>query len=186
MTKKKRLHRSPEQKAAILKRHHVDKVPVSTLCEELGLQPSVFYQWQRELFARAPEMLGRSSSGRRGGREADLERKVAALEAKLAKKDSVIAEISQESNGKIERWHKTLKSAAVRPAAPQSREEAERIVAAFVEHYNAVRLHSAIGYVTPNDFLAGRQEVILEERDRKLAVARELRARRRQEARSAA
>ena len=88
-----------------------------------------------------------------------------------------------QSNGKIERFHKTLKQDAIRPAAPQSREEAERVVPAFVEHYNAVRLHSAIGYVTPADFLAGRQKEILAERDRKLALAREERARRRARAR---
>lgn len=84
-----------------------------------------------------------------------------------------------QSNGKIERWHKTLKGDAIRPASPQSREEAERIVAAFVEHYNGVRLHSAIGYVTPNDMLAGRRKEIHEARDEKLARAREERARRR-------
>ncbi len=90
-----------------------------------------------------------------------------------------------QSNGKIERFHKTLKQDAIRPAAPQSREEAERVVTDFVEHYNAVRLHSAIGYVTPADFLAGRQKEILAERDRKLALAREERAQRRARARAA-
>lgn len=91
-----------------------------------------------------------------------------------------------QSNGKIERFHKTLKQDAIRPAAPQSREEAERVVTAFVEHYNAVRLHSATGYVTPADFLAGRQKEILAERDRKLALAREERARRRAHVRQTA
>lgn len=91
-----------------------------------------------------------------------------------------------QSNGKIERWHKTLKADGVRPAAPQDREEALRVVARFIEYYNAVRLHSAIGYVTPNDILAGRQHEIWQERDRKLAEAREARAQRRQAARSAA
>jgi putative transposase len=90
-----------------------------------------------------------------------------------------------QSNGKIERFHKTLKQDAIRPAAPQSRQEAERVVTAFVEHYNAVRLHSAIGYVTPADFLAGRHKEILAERDRKLALARDQRARRRAQARQA-
>jgi transposase InsO family protein len=91
-----------------------------------------------------------------------------------------------QSNGKIERWYKTLKGDAIRPASPQSREEAERIVAAFVEHYNGVRLHSAIGYITPNDMLAGRHKEIHEARDEKLARAREERARRRAAARSEA
>ena len=93
---KKRTHRSPEEKAALLKRHHVDKVPVTTICEETGMQPSSFYDWQRELFARAPQVLGNANAGRASSREHELERENAALKARLAKKDQVIAEISQE------------------------------------------------------------------------------------------
>jgi putative transposase len=80
-----------------------------------------------------------------------------------------------QSNGKIERWHKTLKTDAIRPAAPASLDEARRVIARFVEHYNAVRLHSAIGYVAPNDLLAGRAPAIWTERDRKLEAARQAR-----------
>ena len=97
MSKKKRVHRSPEEKANILKRHHLDKVPVSTLCEELGLQPSVFYNWQKELFARAAQVLGPNGRAeRRSSEEAELKRTISTLETKLAKKNDVIAEISQE------------------------------------------------------------------------------------------
>ena len=88
-----------------------------------------------------------------------------------------------QSNGKIERWHKTMKGDAVRPASPATLEEARRVVARFVEHYNNERLHSAIGYVTPNDVLAGRAKAIWAERDRKLEEARVARAERRREAR---
>jgi putative transposase len=84
-----------------------------------------------------------------------------------------------QSNGKIERWHKTLKEDAVRPAAPSTLDEARRVVAAFVDDDNAVRLHSALGYVAPNDVLAGRQRAIWAARDRKLEAARELRRQRR-------
>lgn len=80
-----------------------------------------------------------------------------------------------QSNGKIERWHGTLKRDCLRPNAPLSLEEARRLVASFVEHYNHQRLHSAIGYVTPADKLAGRQQAIFDERDRKLEAARERR-----------
>ena len=88
-----------------------------------------------------------------------------------------------QSNGKIERWHKTLKSDAVRVRPPSSLEEARDVVARFVEHYNAVRLHSALGYVAPADFLAGRADVIHGERDRKLERARDQRRRQRAAAR---
>jgi transposase InsO family protein len=84
-----------------------------------------------------------------------------------------------QSNGKIERWHRTLKTDAIRPADLSSIDDGRAVVAKFVEHYNAVRLHSAIGFVTPNDMLAGRQREIWAERDRKLEAARELRRQRR-------
>jgi transposase InsO family protein len=84
-----------------------------------------------------------------------------------------------QSNGKIERWHGTLKRDCLRSHVPLSLEEARQLVAEFVEHYNHVRLHSAIGYVAPADKLAGRESAIFAARDQKLAAARERRARRR-------
>jgi len=88
-----------------------------------------------------------------------------------------------QSNGKKERWYETLKSECIRPNTPLSLEDARRLVARFVEHYNHVRLHSAIGYVTPADKLFGLENVIHNERDRKLETAREERRQRRQTAR---
>jgi putative transposase len=86
-----------------------------------------------------------------------------------------------QSNGKIERWHQTLKGTALRPAQPETVEQGRRIVARFVEHYNKVRLHSALGYVTPLAFMVGQASAIWAERDRKLEAAREQRRQRRQE-----
>lgn len=80
-----------------------------------------------------------------------------------------------QSNGKIERWHKTLKGECIRVLTPLSPDDARRLVTDYVQHYNQVRLHSAIGYVAPQDKLAGRAPQILAERDRKLAEARERR-----------
>ena len=77
-----------------------------------------------------------------------------------------------QSNGKLERWHQTLKVTAIRPRAPGSPEEARRVVATFVAYYNHHRLHSAIGFVTPADVLAGRAEAIWAARDQKLEAAR--------------
>ena len=81
-----------------------------------------------------------------------------------------------QSNGKIERYHRTLKSDCIRTKCPLSLEEAKRVVKQFVSDYNDRRLHSAIGYITPSDMLAGKQKAIHEERDRKLEEAREDRA----------
>lgn len=91
-----------------------------------------------------------------------------------------------QSNGKIERMHRTLKSTTIRPQAPSTLAEARKVVGTFVEHYNHHRLHSAIGYITPADMLAGRRAAIHAARDRKLEAARERRAAARQRARRVA
>src|ERR1700726_1507104 len=80
-----------------------------------------------------------------------------------------------QSNGKIERWHKTLKGDCIRVLTPLSLDDAHRIVTNYVAYYNNVRLHSAIGYLTPKDKLAGRDQEIFAQRDRKLALARQRR-----------
>jgi putative transposase len=77
-----------------------------------------------------------------------------------------------QSNGKIERFHRTIKGDCIRTQTPLSLQDARRIVANYIERYNTVRLHSAIGYITPNDKLAGREREIFDARDRKLADAR--------------
>ena len=97
MSKKDRRRYSAEQKAAIVRRHLVDKVAVSNLCDEYKIQPSMFYNWQKQLLdnaARAFDSDARENS--RPSREAELEQKIAQLEAKLTKKDGIIAEISEE------------------------------------------------------------------------------------------
>jgi putative transposase len=88
-----------------------------------------------------------------------------------------------QSNGKIERFHRTIKGDCIRTQTPLSLEDAQRLVTGYVEYYNGVRLHSAIGYVTPKDKLEGREKGIFAERDRKLEEARERRKARREEAR---
>ena len=82
---------SASDKVAILRRHLVDRTPVSDLCEEHGLNPTVFYRWQREFFEHGSAAFERRSDGR----ERRLEQRVEALTAKLAHKDSVIAEIME-------------------------------------------------------------------------------------------
>lgn len=88
-----------------------------------------------------------------------------------------------QSNGKIERWNRTVKSEKIRLHPSATIEEARTRVGAFVENYNSMHHHSAVDYVTPNDVLAGRANAICAERDRKLEHAREARATRRARAR---
>jgi putative transposase len=87
-----------------------------------------------------------------------------------------------QSNGKLERWHQSLKSECIRPGTPLTAEDAGRLIQRYVNHYNTLRLHSALGFVTPQDMLAGRQAEIHAVRDRKLEVARQQRQFRRQRA----
>jgi putative transposase len=91
-----------------------------------------------------------------------------------------------QSNGKLERFHGSIKGECLRPGTPISLEDALRIVGRYVEHYNQVRLHGAIGYVAPADKLAGREAEIFAARDRKLAEARQRRKEQRQAVRSRA
>ena len=94
--KRSRRQFSTEQKVAILRRHLVDKVPVSDLCDEYKLQPSVLYQWQRHLFENMAGAFQSDAGTGASSREKQLAQRVETLEAKLARKDSVIAEISAE------------------------------------------------------------------------------------------
>jgi putative transposase len=80
-----------------------------------------------------------------------------------------------QSNGKIERFHRTLKGDCIRTRVPLSLADARRLVTGYVAHYNETRLHSAIGYLAPKDKLEGRAPEIFAARDRKLAEARERR-----------
>jgi putative transposase len=91
-----------------------------------------------------------------------------------------------QSNGKLERWHRSIKGECIRPGTPLTVEDARGLVDGYVTHYNEVRLHSAIGYVTPKDKLEGREADIFAQRDRKLAEARERRRAARQQARDKA
>jgi len=87
-----------------------------------------------------------------------------------------------QSNGKLERWHQSVKCECIRPLTPLRLEDARRLIQRYVDYYDGVRLHSAIGYVTPADRLVGRQAEIHAARDRKLEQARQLRQLRRQQA----
>ena len=87
-----------------------------------------------------------------------------------------------QSNGKLERYHRTIKSDCIRPGQFETLEQVKAHVADYVEHYNTQRLHSAIGYITPADKLAGNADAIFAAREQKLAVAREQRRQKRDRA----
>src|SRR5437016_3902470 len=90
-----RKHYSPEEKVAILRRHLVEKVPVSDLCDQHGIQPSVFYHWQKEFFENGHRAF--TGNGKRAKRAESIQaEKVGALESKLRRKNEVIAELMED------------------------------------------------------------------------------------------
>jgi putative transposase len=88
-----------------------------------------------------------------------------------------------QSNGKLERYHKTIKSECIRPKVALSLDDARNQIAGYISFYNDERLHSAIGYIAPKDKLEGRDTQIFKERDQKLDAAREARKQKRLEMR---
>ena len=97
MPKKSRRHLSPEKKAELLRQHLAEKKPVSDICDENQIQPSVFYGWLRQLLANAPAALANGRQRRHeDSKEQELQAKIEKLETKLAKKDAVIAEVTEE------------------------------------------------------------------------------------------
>ena len=95
-SKRHRRNRSTEEKVAILREHLVDKTPVSDVCEKNELQPSVFYQWQRQVHDNLASALTAPAPEGPSKREKQMAAEIAELKARLAKKDGVIAEIAAE------------------------------------------------------------------------------------------
>ena len=90
-----------------------------------------------------------------------------------------------QSNGKIQRWHRSLKSECIKPGVSISLKDAERLVEKHVRHFNDIHLYGALGYVTPTDKLAGQEQRILTERDPKLESTRDWKRLAREAARKA-
>jgi transposase-like protein len=89
---RRRRNYTPEEKVRILKKHLIDRVPVSDLCDELGLQPTVFYRWQKEFFEHGAAAFERKPKVK----QSESRRRIEALEAKLRRKDEVLAELLEE------------------------------------------------------------------------------------------
>ena len=89
-----RKHHTAEEKVAILRRHLLDKVPISSLCEELGLQPTVFYRWQKEFFDNGAAAF--QSKQRPSRQLEERQKRIEFLEKKVQTKDEVLAELMAE------------------------------------------------------------------------------------------
>jgi transposase-like protein len=95
MSKETRRQHAAEQKLAILREHLVDRVPVSEVCEKHKIQPSLFYYWQKQLFENGAAAFGPTRPGPSREQQHQAAR-IEHLEAKLAKKDAVIAELASD------------------------------------------------------------------------------------------
>jgi transposase len=94
MTQKRKHHTAPE-KVAILRLHLLEKKPISDLCDQYDIHPTLFYRWQKEFFENGAAAF--ENSGKRRKAAADgKDRKIAHLEEKLQQKNEVLAELMQE------------------------------------------------------------------------------------------
>ncbi len=89
---KTRKYPAADEKAVVRKRYLVEKVPMSDLCDEYGLQPSQIYRWQKQLFENAATAFRRTNKRAEDAKD----RKIAALEEKLVKNNEVVAELLEE------------------------------------------------------------------------------------------
>ena len=168
----RRRQSKPHEEVNILRLYLLEQKPVSDVCDEYGLNPTVFYRWQKQFFEQGAAAFERDNNG-------------SAFIARDFKEFIRISGMTHvrtspyypQSNGKVERWHQSLKRECIRPKTPLTIEQVRRVAAGYVHQYNTKRLHSAIGYVMPLDKLHGRAEQIFAERDAKLADAREARRR---------
>ncbi|ABA89363.2 DNA-binding protein of ISPca7 [Syntrophotalea carbinolica DSM 2380] len=90
--RKQRKNYTGNEKVAILKRHLVDQIPVSDLCDEYQLQPTVFYRWKKEFFEKGAVAFEKSNSRKKTSDE----KRIAQLEAKLQTKNEVLSELMEE------------------------------------------------------------------------------------------
>jgi transposase-like protein len=98
--RKSRKNYTPVEKVAILRRHLIDHVLVSDICDEHRLSPTLFYLWQKQFFENGPAAFERKNAASEGR----LHRTIAALRDKLQRKNEVVAEL-MEAHIKL---HKSL------------------------------------------------------------------------------
>ena len=89
---RKRKNYTAEEKVSLLRRHLIDKIPISDICEEYSLQPTVFYRWQKTFFENGTMAFQQKA----GINHSQTDRKIAALEAKLQTKNEVLSELMEE------------------------------------------------------------------------------------------
>jgi transposase-like protein len=95
-TRKPYVRLSEDEKAKALKRHLLEKVPVSTICDELGIAPNLFYSWQQRLCEAAPKALTPMRKGVATAAASGEQKRIAMLEARLRQREEAIAELMSD------------------------------------------------------------------------------------------
>jgi len=88
---------SANEKVNIIRKHLIEKVPISQVCDQYDIKPTQFYQWQKQLFENGPTAFEKDMGNLKDRQCRNLERKVSNLESKLANKDGVIAELVEHN-----------------------------------------------------------------------------------------
>ena len=86
-----------EEKVRLLQLHLLEKQPISDLCDQHGLNPNVFYRWQKQFFENAAAAFDQAGNGRKDSQVKKLEQQNSRLQAKLSQKDEVIAELVEHN-----------------------------------------------------------------------------------------
>ncbi len=86
---------SADEKVKILRKHLIEKVPISEVCDQHGIKPTQFYQWQKQFFENGTAAFEKGKDDLKDRQCRNLARKISRLESKLANKDEVIAEIME-------------------------------------------------------------------------------------------
>ena len=92
MTKKKRKKFTAEEKVSILRRHHLEKVPVSELCDEVRIAPTLFYRWQKEFYENGAAAFARNTDKK----ERRQKERIESLESQLTRKNEVVSHLMEE------------------------------------------------------------------------------------------
>jgi transposase len=114
--KRTRKHFTAAEKMTLLRRHLIDKVPVSTVCDEAKLQPTVFYRWLKQLFENGAAALERAN-GAPERPDLKAQRRIAHLEDRLRTKDGVLAELMEEHVALKQIFFSTMSAAVSANAA---------------------------------------------------------------------
>ena len=95
MARQQRRHFTPQEKLTVLRRHLLEKVPISDRCDEYGIQPTLFYHWQKVFFENGTAAFDNTGKRRKAGQDAK-DRTITALRDKLQRKNEVLSELMEE------------------------------------------------------------------------------------------